>query len=77
MNYTVQLAASDSQIEFDGDQEEAHEVARNKSAWATGYASQLGYSVIAPNGRIQAVYRQGLRWKFWDQGRWVELPLFD
>jgi hypothetical protein len=78
MKCTVQLNASDSLIEFEGDPNEAHEFARNRSAWAEELFKRHGFSVIDQNGRVQAIYRQGLRWKFREtDGRWVELPLFD
>jgi hypothetical protein len=77
-NYTVQLNASDALVEFDGDRAEAHETARQMSGFASPLQMPLGYSVIDPNGRIEAIYRAGLRWKFREtDGRWIELSLFD
>lgn len=77
-NYTVQLNAADSLIEFDGDRDEAHDVARDRSAFCEEMFKTLGYSVMDPNGNIEAIYRAGLRWKFREtDGRWIELPLFD
>ena len=76
--YTVQLNASDADVEFEGTRAEAHEIARSKSAFCDDLFKRNGYSVMDPNGRIEAIYRAGLRWKFREtDGRWIELPLFD
>jgi len=78
MNYTVQLNASDATTEFEGNAEEAHEVARRMSAFCPPVFADRGYSVMDENGKVAAIYRAGLRWKFREtDGRWIELPLFE
>jgi len=77
MNYTVQLNASDALAEFEGNAEEAHEFARHRSAFCPPTFADRGYSVMDENGKIEAIYREGLRWKFRIDGRWTELPLFE
>jgi len=78
MRHTVQLNASDAVTAFEGDAEEAHEVARRMSASCDRNVADRGYSVMDPDGWIEAIYREGLRWKFREtDGRWIELPLFE
>jgi hypothetical protein len=78
MSHTVQLNASDALSDFEGNADKAHEVARRMSASCAPVFAHCGYSVMDENGKIEAIYRAGLRWKFRDaDGLWVELPLFD
>lgn len=78
MHYTVELAASDSHIEYEGGQREAHAAARRLSAQCGDLFRRYGYMVRDPRGNIEAIWREGQQWQCrTTDGLWSVRPLFD
>ncbi|MGA1037196.1 MAG: hypothetical protein ACO3VQ_05225 [Ilumatobacteraceae bacterium] len=71
--FTVQLCASDADVEFEGSEDEAREVACLKSATCREIFKRYGFIVRDFRGEPVAIYREGSIWKFRDHdGSWVE-----